>query len=80
MTPVFLLSKEGDDGACEEEKGRKMSISCPNWHFLFVDNIIRVRFPSLYLQLARKQLCVSPGKGLKQEKRNYCGERTLIAL
>ena len=49
----------------------KWFISRESRHLFFVDYIIKVLFPALYFDLACKQLLFPPGKGCKEEKRNY---------
>ena len=44
---------------------RIVFISRRSQHFLFVDKVIKVLFPNLYLDLACKQLCFPPRKGYK---------------
>ena len=77
IRPVYFQSNERNVAACEEENGGE-NVCFPPESALCVDNIFKKLFPSFYPDLACKQLCFSPRKRFKEEKRKYCEERTLI--
>ena len=53
----------------------KVFVSRQSWHFLYTDNIIKVLFPTLYIDLACKQLCFAPGERFKlRNEKNVGGD------
>ena len=42
--------------------------SCKSWHFSFVNNVMKVLFPTLYPDMAAKQICASSREGENRRK------------
>ena len=57
--------KMGKTRSVKEEMEGKLFISRQSRHIFFVIIMIKVLFPTLYLYLARKQICFPPSKRYK---------------
>ena len=68
LGPYIFHGKKVKTRLIREEMDQKVLISGQKWHYLFVDNIIQVLFPTFYFDLACKQLCFPPNKYYRQEK------------
>ena len=74
--PYFFLSKDGKDAVREGRNGRKGVYFLPESASFFFDKLYDYStFPYLYLDLACKQLCVPPRKGI-----NRRNESTIILI
>ena len=71
--PYNFRRKMDKTRSVKEELERKLFISRQSRHISFVNIMIKVLFPTLYLYLACKHLCVPPWKGYKKEKGKYSG-------
>ena len=56
LRPVHFLSKNGNGAAFEGKMDGEVFISRQCRHFHFVEYIIKIFFPNLYLDMACKQL------------------------
>ena len=60
--PYIFRRKMEKTRSVKEEMEGKLFISRQSWHISFVNIMIKVLFPTLYLYLACKQLCFPPRK------------------
>ena len=67
--PVHFLSEGRKYPGREEKRDEKVFNSRHSRNFFFVNTLIKVLYPPLYLELARKQTCFPPRKTYKEEKR-----------
>ena len=63
--PYISYRKMETTQLLRKEMEGKVFLSRQSRHLSFVGNIIKVLFPTLYLDLACKQLCFLPRKGYK---------------
>ena len=66
LDPSTIRRKMENTRSFKEGLDEKMFISRQNRHFSFVIIMIKVVFPTLNLDLACKQLCLPPGKGINR--------------
>ena len=76
---VHILSKDGKGASYDGRDGWKSClfparVGIPNFDVILLDS----NFPCLYLDLACKQLCFPPGKGIN--RRNESTEDTIFYL
>ena len=80
IRPVYFRRKMEKTRSAKKEMDGLVFISRQSWHISLVIIKIKVLFPTLYLYLACKQLCLSPTKRHKQRNEHNRKEIRNITL